>query len=233
MLKRNFTAIIIPVLVIGLALPITAQGRRWKPQPAGALDLSEEQLIQIQELRITFQKEILPLRNDIRIGYMELNQLHLQDAEQEKITSKGEALEKLEMELDIIHDSHQQQIRGLLTDEQKVIFDRIGGLEKGLRSGRGFRMGNSAWERGRGMNRARAWDRGKGMGRNLGRIAPRAYDRGYNRGTAYNRDFGRGTPRAWERNTGRGYARGTTRGVMRGPGRGIGRLSFHRRWWIR
>ncbi len=226
MLKRNFLAITIPVLIFGLALPLTAQGRRWNSQPAGALDLSDEQLVQIQELRIAFQKEILPLRNDIRIGYMELNQLHMQGAEQEKITAKDNALEKLEMELDKIHDSHQLQIRELLTDEQKVVFDEFGGLGMGIAYGGGYGMGFRS-------GNAAAWGRGRGMGRNPGRIAPRAYTRGFNRSTAYNRDFGRRAPRAWQRNTGRGFARGTTRGVMRGPGLGISRPPFHRRWWIR
>lgn len=236
MIKRIFLAIFLPLLMLALTIPVFAQAGTWTPQSDGIVDLSEEQLVQIQELRIAFQKDILALRMDINTGYMELDKLFMQNADQETIDAKGSALEMLEMELDKAYDTHQQQIRTLLTDEQKVIFDEFGGLGMGVGLGGGYGMGYgagnaAAWGRGRGMNRAGAWNRGRGAGTGYGRVNPRAYTRGvnrgiaYNRGLAFNRGIGRANTRAVNRYAGRGFAQGV--------GRGLGRAPFCRRWWIR
>jgi hypothetical protein len=236
MIKRIFLAIFLPLLMLALTIPVFAQGGRPIPQSNDVVDLSEEQLVQVQELRIAFQNEILPKRIEINTGYMELDNLYMQNADQETIDAKGSALEMLEMELDKAYDTHQQQIRALLTDKQKVIFDQFGGLGMGVGLGGGYGLGYGAGNaaalgRGRGMNRAGAWNRGRGAGTGYGRVNPRAYTRGvnrgiaYNRGLAFNRGIGRANTRAVNRYAGRGFAQGV--------GRGLGRAPFCRRWWIR
>jgi len=47
-------------------------------------------------------------------------------------------LDQMELELDKQFETHQQQISTLLTDEQRVLFDRFGGLGMGPGFGMGY-----------------------------------------------------------------------------------------------
>jgi hypothetical protein len=184
MINRLILSILLPILIVLSAVPASAQGRRWQAQPYDVLELTEDQLAAIQEQRLAFQKEILSLRTDLMSGYMELDNLYLQDADQGKIEGKLAELDQMEKELDKRFDTHQQQIRSLLTDEQQVLFDRFGGLGMGPAFGMGYGAGyGRAW--GRGAGRA-GWGRGAA--------------RGYGRGTGYTRaparSYGRGAARA-------------------------------------
>ena len=177
MIKRKAFFGFLPILFLFLVIPVAAQGRRWQMQPYTDIGLTEDQLNKIQELRIAFQKEILPLRMELIAGYLELDNLYMQDADQNKIDAKIDELDQMELEFDKQFSAHQQQIRGLLTDNQKVMFDRFGGLGMGFglrlgygagfARGGGLRLGRTAgWNRGLGYGRGfnRWWGRGRGMG---------------------------------------------------------------------
>jgi Spy/CpxP family protein refolding chaperone len=201
-MKKGVTifGIFIAIMLIS-ALPGQAQ-RYWRQgmRPSYGMDLTEEQLATIQEMRLEFHKAILPLQSQIQTHYLELRSMYFKDAEQAQIDGKIEQIDKLEMELEQKFTDHQNQIRDLLTDEQKVVFDRWGGLGLGMRGmglGMGLGMGygyargfSRAWNRGfrqswgRGMGRA--WSRGPGMGR--GYWCPWYQQRRPNR------------PRIWRRN---------------------------------
>ncbi len=150
----------------------------------GVVDLTEEQLIKIQELRLAFQEELLPLRSQLQTGYLGLDLMEAKAEDQKKIDAKIAELTELEMELENRFLAHDQKIRELLTDEQKVLFDRWGGLGMGYGPG---------WGGGRGYGRGAAWDRGYGRGG--------AWDRGYGRGVRWDRGYGRGA--GWARGAGR------------------------------
>ena len=101
-------------------------------------------------------------------GYMDLDNLYMQDADQQKTETTIAELERMESELDKKFMAHQQQIREMLTDTQKVMFDRFGGLGIGFGRGMGYNKGvGSGWRSG--VGRATGWNRGIGYARGSSR----------------------------------------------------------------
>ncbi len=214
MINNKIFLVSLPILVLVLVLPAAAQDQYRQEHPYGFLDLTEEQLGAIQEQRLAFQKDILSLRTKLMTGYMELDNLYLESAEQAKIEGKISELDQLELELDKQFETHQQQIRSQLTEDQKVLFDRFGGLGMGPAFGMGYGAGLRAgygrgWGRGSGWGAGRgAWTSGAARNRSVryrdsytrnsryGRVPARGYSRdmGYTRAPA--RGLGRGTARA-------------------------------------
>ena len=185
-MKKGITIFgILIAFLLAAALPGQAQ-QYWRQgtRPALGMDLTEAQLAKIQEMRLAFHKAILPLQSTIQTHYLELRSLYSKNTEQAVIDAKLAQIDKLEMELEQMFMDHQGQIRDLLTDEQKVLFDRWGGLGFGM-AGMGFGMGY-----------------GRGFGRGSGRGFAR-YSRGY---AGYGRGYTR-LGRGWAGGPGmgRGY----------------------------
>ena len=191
MRKIKISVIIVVVLMLITASTSWAQRYpRSRMMYFNGLDLTEEQINMIQEKRLDFQKEILELRTQLQGQYLELRSLNLKGEPQEKIDDKISQIEKLSLELEQKYLAHRDQIRELLTDEQKAMFDRWGGLGLGLGRmdgmglglgygrgiGRGFDRG---W--GRGFGAGRGWNRNPRMGRGMGFRCPMFYQRGMNR----------------------------------------------------
>jgi Spy/CpxP family protein refolding chaperone len=179
------------------------------------LNLTSEQLTRIQELRLEFQKDILSSRMQLQTHYVELRTMYMNETDQAKIEAKIDQIDKSELELEKKWMDHQAQIRNLLTDEQKVIFDRWGGL--GLGWGM---MGGRGLGRGLGMGPGMGWGRGWGRG----------FGPGWSRG--WGRSWARGWNQGWGRGMGRGFFSGWGRGWSRGPGMGRGFWCpwFRNRW---
>jgi len=182
---RKIQISVIIVVILMLISGSTSWAQRYprsRMMYFNGLDLTEEQINKIQEKRLDFQKEILELRTQLQGQYLALRSLNLKGEPQEKIDDKISQIEKLSLELEQKYLAHRDQIRELLTDEQKAMFDRWGGL--GLGFGRMDGMG-SGLGYGRGIGRGfdrgwgRGWSRGPGMG--MGFRCPRFYQRGMNR----------------------------------------------------
>jgi len=112
------------------------------------LKLTPQQVEQIQKSRTAFQTKAIDLRADLQKLRLELNgQIQADkpnkraiDATLDKIAAQQAALEKLRV-------GHQLEVRALLTDEQKQVFDA-----------RPFGRGGDKGFRGHGMgNRGRGW----------------------------------------------------------------------------
>ena len=165
--------------VLILTMPGQAQ-RYWRQgmRPGYGLDLTEEQLARIQDMRLEFQKECLPLGTKLQTLYLELRSLSFKGADQTEMDAKTTQIDELEMEMEKMFTVHQNQIRGLLTEEQKAIFDRWGGLGLGMGPGMGYgRAYGRGWNRGAGQYWGRSMGRGwnRGPGRNWGRGMGRGY----------------------------------------------------------
>jgi hypothetical protein len=211
-------------LILISAMPGLAQRRlpRMSPYYDYDLELTSEQIRQIEEMEFKFQQEILPLETDLEMQYLEIRRMDAQNAEQAKIDAKLDKIDKMEIELDQKYQAHQMKIRDLLTDRQKMLFDQEGGLGMGLGLdyGRGYAPG---YERGYGPGYGRGYGRGyaPGYGRGIGRGYGRGYAPGYGRG--YGLGYGRGYAPGYGRGYGLPYNRGYGRGLGRGWGRGFGR----------
>jgi hypothetical protein len=220
MIKSKVLIVFLPILILTLAIPASAQDLRWQAQPYNFLDLTEEQMAAIQEQRLAFQKDILSLRTQLMAGYMELDNLYMQNAEQQKIEGKIAELDQMELEFDNQFEAHQQQISALLTDEQKVLFDRFGGLGMGPAFGMGYGAGY-----GRGMGYGAGYGRGMARGGGYGMGYGAGYGRGMARGGGYGMDYGAGYGRgaAWSGRRGMGMSPAYGMGYGRAPARGINR----------
>jgi Spy/CpxP family protein refolding chaperone len=217
-MKKGFMILgILTAFMLISALPGQAQ-RYWQQEmwPTTGMNLTSEQITKIRELRLKFQKDTLPMETELQNLYMELDSLYYGNAEQAKLNAVNSKINALEIELEEKYMEHENQIRALLTEEQKVLFDQRGGL------------GYGSGAMGLGMGYSRGY--GRGFGRGYAR-----YGRGFGRGFAcYGRGyagFGRGYA---------GYSRGFGQGWGRGPGmaRGYwcpwfqrGRFNWRRNYW--
>jgi len=89
------------------------------------LQLTDKQQSQIDQLRLTFQKEMLPLRDQVhslqtQYRLMVLDSKASKAALQKQLSKISSLREKMALK----RAEHQRQIRSLLTDEQKVKFDQ-------------------------------------------------------------------------------------------------------------
>jgi Spy/CpxP family protein refolding chaperone len=147
------------VLMVAQAAQAQAgrSGKRFDP----ALKLTEEQSLKIREMRLAFREELLPLRMNMEKARLNLEGLILKNADRKQIDAKRDEIYALEKELDGKKLDHRSQIRGILTEEQRVIFDRSGGLGMGRGMGAGHnrqgRMRMNTGRMGRGMGRGMGW----------------------------------------------------------------------------
>jgi len=94
--------------------------------------LTTEQISKIQKLKLENQKEILPLRQKRQTIYLELRTLISEGADQKKLETKIDESGKIRTEIQKKALAHHQEIRKLLTDEQKVYFNQMClGMEHG------------------------------------------------------------------------------------------------------
>jgi Spy/CpxP family protein refolding chaperone len=107
------------------------------------LDLSEEQKEQIKKLRLEHQKAMLPIKN--LFGEQKAKMQTLRTAEKvdlkaiDKLVDDMTGLRAKQMKMQV---RHEQEVRSLLTEEQRIMFDthKNKRKHKPQRSGRGERM---------------------------------------------------------------------------------------------
>ena len=99
------------------------QGMRWE-RMAEHLDLTDAQQEQIKTLRLSFQEETLPLKNELREKKARMQTLTTaKDANMKGINQLADEMGALRTNLMKKHLAHQQEVRKVLTDEQRIIFD--------------------------------------------------------------------------------------------------------------
>ena len=87
-------------------------------------DLTEDQEEQMQTLRTDHLKAILPMRNELAEMNARLQTLSTADnADMSQINGLIEEMGALKMQMMKAGVAHRQEIRKLLTDEQRVVFD--------------------------------------------------------------------------------------------------------------
>lgn len=109
-------------------------------------DLTDEQNDQIKELKTSHMKEVLPIRNQIDEKQAQLNTLSTAEkVDMAKINKTIEEIGELKVTIAKKRAAHRQQIRNLLTEDQRIVFDTMPmnrGNHKGFKgSKRGPRCG--------------------------------------------------------------------------------------------
>ena len=103
--------------------PMPSRVEHRKPGPM-IPDLTEEQEEQMQTLRTDHLKAILPMRNELAEMNARLQTLSTADnADMSQINGLIEEMGALKMQMMKAGVAHRQEIRKLLTDEQRVVFD--------------------------------------------------------------------------------------------------------------
>ena len=135
-IDRNFKLLVAIIFILGLSLSVMAQPnqRRQIPHqsmraqsPLKFLDLSEEQKDQIKEIHLAHMKDVQANRDEVKINRVKINaQLHKDDPDMKEIVKLVEANGKLLTQIQIKIIEEKINVRILLTDEQKIIFDAQG-----------------------------------------------------------------------------------------------------------
>ncbi len=129
---KNFKTSMVGMLVVALAAatpglaqkapekkPMMHQGMSCQSK----LNLSAEQKEELQKMRLDFQKEMLPLKTKLQTKMLEFRQLRLENAETEKINAKIDEIAQVRAELQKKSYAHHLEVRKILNEEQKKIFD--------------------------------------------------------------------------------------------------------------
>ncbi len=163
-MKRLLNYFFVTLLISALSMPVLAQrysndwnrnqrfnqqgqvDRNWNgnrhQMKMARLDLTAEQQEQIDQLYLENQKEMLPLKNELREKKARLRTLNTSaNYDKNAVNSLIDEIGELRTNMTKKRTAHRQEIRSLLTDEQRIIFDTRQN-RKGGRAGMGMRGGN-------------------------------------------------------------------------------------------
>ena len=108
-------------------------------------NFTEEQEKKIEELKTKHLKEITALKNNLKIKQAELNALEASEKpDMAGINKKIDEISALTNELMKKGAAHRQEVRKILTEEQRVYFDAHGGKGRGDGPEPGFGKGFGA-----------------------------------------------------------------------------------------
>lgn len=88
------------------------------------LDLSEEQKTQMETLRFSLQKSMLPLKNELGEKKAKMKTLSTAEkADMKAINTLIDEMGAIKTQMAKQKASHKQEVRKILTEEQRIIFD--------------------------------------------------------------------------------------------------------------
>ena len=136
MKNRNLKPLMLTLIIVGLSGSAFAQGERgprrqhrdeqaqgWE-RMAERLDLTEAQQDQLKTLRLSFREETLPLKNELREKKARMRTLTTaKEADMKAINQLAEEMGELQTNMVKKHLAHRQEVRKILTDEQRILFD--------------------------------------------------------------------------------------------------------------
>jgi len=143
--SKSMLATLVGVALI-FAFPLLAQkeGMGSCEKACAIPNLTPEQTAKIQKLAFEHQKALLALQTALKTKQLELRQLMMEGADQKKFEAKIDELAKARADIQKKCLAHRNEIRGLLTDEQKKAFDqKCGGMGCGAGFGHGHGKGGS------------------------------------------------------------------------------------------
>jgi Spy/CpxP family protein refolding chaperone len=145
--------------------------RAWIPDMLNPLGLTTAQVVQMQKLRLEYQKVLLPLRTELLVVQTKLHTLLLNpDKSDSEISETIKKITDLQVKARTKMLEYQTNMHNLLTDEQRKLATQMGympGCGFGLyMGGGGFGMGRAISGCGimrRGWCRGGGWTRGTGV----------------------------------------------------------------------
>lgn len=141
---------ILSALLVGLTVDVSAQqqNRRAQNQAKGdcqgqmmnrtdrqgpnfermmtRLNLTEQQRTQIEEIHLNGQKGMIPLRNNLQEKNAQLRTLKMsEEYDEAAVNTLIEEIGELRTAMMAMRTGHQQQIRNILNEEQRIKFDTM------------------------------------------------------------------------------------------------------------
>lgn len=114
-----------------------------KDRMAAYLDLTEEQQTKIDALKLSHQKKVLHLKNELNEKKAKLRTLQTAEVSDMKaINSIIDEIGTIKTKMAKEQAAHHQEIRKILTEEQRIKFDMHQGNRGGYGNGNGNRGGN-------------------------------------------------------------------------------------------
>jgi len=133
--------IIMMIAAIGMTNNVWAQGPGQGKGPRGQKgkqemqmkkmfpDLTKEQMDKIKSLRMEMLKQVNPLKAEIREKQAHLQTLSISEKpDMNAINKTIDEIGALKTKMMKIHAKFRQDVRALLTDEQRVVFDSKAGM---------------------------------------------------------------------------------------------------------
>lgn len=149
-MKNILKISILSALLIGLTVDVSAQQQNRKMQNRAngdcqgqmmnrsnkqdqnqqrmmtQLNLTDEQRAKVEEIHLNGQKGMIPLRNNIQEKNAQLRTLRMSDDYDEAaVNALIEEIGELRTAMMAMRTGHQQQIREILTEEQRIKFDSM------------------------------------------------------------------------------------------------------------
>jgi len=166
-MKNIIKISVLSALLIGLTIDVSAQqqNRRAQNQAKGdcqvqmmnradrqgqnqqrmmtQLNLTEEQRTQIEDIHLNGQKGMIPLRNNIQEKNAQLRTLKMsEDYDSAAVNTLVEEIGELRTAMMAMRTGHQQQIREVLTEEQRIKFDTMQQMRGAKQQGPRMNMNN-------------------------------------------------------------------------------------------
>jgi hypothetical protein len=134
------TAVLTIILVLALTPALFSQmGRGMMANNPD--QLTSEQMTKIKQMNLNYQKELIPIRMKLQEKNLELTNLMADMADQKTIESKIEEMSAIYADLLKKSVEHRSNILGVLTDEQKEMFNWNMGFGMGMGPGMMGMMG--------------------------------------------------------------------------------------------
>ncbi len=133
MIMKNFSKILTIMLVSMMFLSANTfaqpgkgdcKGHKGKGIENAIPDLTDQQKSDIQKIRIKYDKKVLPITNELRESRAHLKTLQTaENPDKAAIDKQIEKIGKLRTDMIKLREEQRQEVRALLTDDQKVVFD--------------------------------------------------------------------------------------------------------------
>jgi hypothetical protein len=129
------------ILALALSPTLFSQMRRGM-MGNDPLQMTSEQMTKIKRMNLNYQKELIPIRMKLQEKNLELNNLMADMADQKNIEAKIEEMSAIYSDLLKKSVEHRSNILGVLTDEQKEMFNWNMGFGMGMGPGMMGMMGS-------------------------------------------------------------------------------------------
>lgn len=141
--KSTVTALVGLALVFAFPLLAQKEGAGSCEKTCGIPNVTPEQTAKMQRLMLEHQKAVLPLRSALKTKQLELRQMMIEKADQKSLEAKIDELAKARADIQKKCLAQRNEVRGLLTDEQKKAFDqKCAGMGCGAGMGHGAGCGS-------------------------------------------------------------------------------------------